>query len=132
MKLDQAVGILTRPELQVQHARRPHTLAVEVFQPGALGGTPCSVVVGIDVGFDWNAGTVMIRTAEPLTRLTPEEVADIRVHVAKGTSMEAYTKFTSLRDRIKALEAAIQAVTEADHCPNDLRSLLTTALEKPK
>lgn len=90
MKLDQAVGILTRPDLLMQHARRPHKLAVQVFDPGRIGGTPCSEVTGIHVGFDWNAGTVLISTAEQLTRLSPEDIEAIRKSVSMSQSWHAY------------------------------------------
>lgn len=90
MKLDQAVDILTRPELVMQHASRPHKLAVQVFDPGRIGGTPCSEVTGIHVGFDWNAGKVLITTKEQLTRLSEEDLAAIRKSVSLGQSWHAY------------------------------------------
>jgi hypothetical protein len=103
MKLDQAVGILTRPELLMQHARRPHKLAVQVYDPGRIGGTPCSEVTGIHVGFDWNAGTVLISTQEPLTRLSAEDVEAIRKSVSLGQSWHAYEAYKVQKAKEDAL-----------------------------
>lgn len=86
----------------MQHSRRPHKVAVEVFEPGRIGGTPCSEVTHIHAGFDWNAGTVLITTAEKLTRLSEEEVADIRKSVSLGQSWHAYQahkRSTELHDK---------------------------------
>lgn len=107
MKLDQAVGILTRPELVMQHARRPHKLAVQIFEPGRIGGTPCSAVTDIHVGFDWNAGTILITCAEQLTRLSPEDVEAIRTSVKMGQSWHAYQGYKEQQAKIKLAEARL-------------------------
>jgi hypothetical protein len=69
-----------------------------------MGGTPCSVVTGIHAGFDWNAGTLLISTAEQLTRLSPEDVEAIRKSVSLGQSWHAYEAYK--------VQVAKQAVIE--------------------
>lgn len=91
----------------MQHSRRPHKLAVEVYEPGRIGGTPCSEVTHIQAGFDWNAGTVMISTAEKLTRLSPEDVEAIRTSVKMGQSWHAYQGYKEQQAKIKLAEARL-------------------------
>lgn len=77
----------------MQHARRPHKLAVQVYDPGRIGGTPCSEVTDIHAGIDWNSGTILISTKEQLTRLSPEDVEAIRTSVSMGQSWHAYEAY---------------------------------------
>lgn len=132
MKLDHAVGILTRPELLTEHARRPIKLAVQVFQPGSLGGTPCSEVIGLHHGFDWNAGTLLIETKEPLTRLSPEDVAAIHKSAAGGQSWHAYEAWKQQEAKLLQLRLALNAIKSVPGCPEAILNLAETALtEKP-
>lgn len=50
------------PEVVVQY-RPPFTTA---------GGTPCVVVTGVSMGFDWDSGKFFVMTEEPLTLVNGE------------------------------------------------------------
>lgn len=52
-----------------------HEVVVTLSQPG-IGGTPNSVVIAVDHGFDWNSGRIMIRTENPV--VTQEHLARIQ------------------------------------------------------
>lgn len=108
MELDLALQILHR--LEVEHSRRPIELAVRVYQPGTLGGTPCVKVIGMTQGIDWDQGTLLIATEQPLTVLTPEDVEAIRKSAAQGQSWHAYQSYKTQNDRIKALEAEVASL----------------------
>jgi len=86
--------------------RRPLEMKIAIFRPGSLGGTPCVGVETVAGGFDWDAGKLMIYPSEPLTALSPEEVADIRKSVAGGQSWHAYQQHKEQQDKIKAAEQA--------------------------
>ncbi|AXH72341.1 MAG: pmgU domain protein [Caudoviricetes sp.] len=65
---------------------------VVVHAPGSLGGTPSVGLSerGIQVGFDWDNGKLLLNPEVPLTRLTPEDVAAIHESVKEGQSWHAY------------------------------------------
>lgn len=69
-----------------------HELRIVVHAPGSLGGTPSVGLSGrgIQVGFDWDNGKLLLTPEVPLTRLTPEDVAAIHESVKKGQSWHAY------------------------------------------
>jgi len=52
-------------------------LMIKVFAPGNLGGIPCVEVAQVAAGFDWNNGQIILTPAEPLTKLTAEQVSAI-------------------------------------------------------
>lgn len=92
------------------HPDRKLDLFVKVFNPGALGGTPCVEVKHIDAGFDWDAGKIMIETHTVLTTLTSEDIAAIRKSVSGGQSWHAYQSYKKQAERIKILEAEIASL----------------------
>jgi hypothetical protein len=108
MKVDFALEELGR----VSTSRSPldWELVVSVFSPGAIGGTPCIAIKNLNVGFDWDAGKVMIETEVPLTALAPEDVAAIRMSAKEGQSWHAYQSYKKQADRIKVLEAELAAL----------------------
>lgn len=69
-----------------------HEVRIVVHAPGSLGGTPSVGLSarGIQVGFDWDNGKLLLNPEFPLTRLTPEDVAAIHESVKKGQSWHAY------------------------------------------
>ncbi len=66
--------------------RRDMDVTIVVHSPGRIGSTPSVEVQSIHAGFDWDSGKVLIFPAQPLTTLTPEQVADITESVRKGQS----------------------------------------------
>lgn len=84
-----------------------HTLHVKIFSPGSVGGSPCVAVTGIHAGFDWNAGKLLIETSQPLTALTPEDVAAIHKSAKEGQSWHAYQTFKKQADAIKDRDTEI-------------------------
>jgi RPA family protein len=95
----------------VQEYRRDQTtLQVEVFRPGSVGGTPRVQIIGMQAGFDWDNGAMLLKPECQLTTLTPEEVAAIHESVRKGQSWHAFQQYKKQSERIKALEAEIAAL----------------------
>lgn len=107
MQLTQALEELMRDSLLRENERRPIKLAVEVFEPGRIGGTPCSEVKYLNPGFDWNAGTLLIVPSEPLTRLSAEDVAAIHASISKGQSWHAYQEFKEQDAKVKLAEGRL-------------------------
>ncbi len=108
MELDLALQHLHR--LEVVNGPHPIELAVRVYQPGSLGGTPCVKVTGMHAGIDWDRAKLLISTEQPLTVLTPEDVEAIRQSAAKGQSWHAYQAYKAQNERIKALEAEVASL----------------------
>ncbi|ENZ7909620.1 hypothetical protein ACG99A_005078 [Escherichia coli] len=98
--------------------RRDIDVTIVVHSPGSIGSTPSVEVQSIQVGFDWDAGQVMIFPAQPLTTLTPEQVADITDSVRKGQSWHAYQEYKKHKEQLEKLsielDAAKQRVAELE------------------
>ncbi|ENG3418059.1 hypothetical protein ABTY08_005545, partial [Escherichia coli] len=98
--------------------RRDMDVTIVVHSPGRIGSTPSVEVQSIQVGFDWDAGQVMIFPAQPLTTLTPEQVADITDSVRKGQSWHAYQEYKKHKEQLEKLsielDAAKQRVAELE------------------
>ncbi|EKF0449711.1 hypothetical protein OX161_003251, partial [Escherichia coli] len=89
-----------------------------VHSPGSIGSTPSVEVQSIHAGFDWDSGKVLIFPAQPLTTLTPEQVADITDSVRKGQSWHAYQEYKKHKEQLEKLsielDAAKQRVAELE------------------
>lgn len=120
MLLTQALEELMRDSLLRENERRPIKLAVEVFEPGRIGGTPCSMVKYLNPGFDWNAGTLLIVPSEPLTRLSTEDVEAIRQSISKGQSWHAYQEFKEQDAKVKLAEARLYWLANEEACVKHL------------
>ncbi|HFL5246145.1 TPA: hypothetical protein ACG36O_004118 [Escherichia coli] len=98
--------------------RRDMDVTIVVHSPGSIGSTPSVEVQSIQAGFDWDAGQVMIFPAQPLTMLTPEQVADITDSVRKGQSWHAYQEYKKHKEQLEKLsielDAAKQRVAELE------------------
>lgn len=88
--------------------RRDPDITILVHSPGSIGPSPSVEVEAIHAGSDWDAGQVMIYPAQPLTTLTPEQVADITTSVRKGQSWHAYEAYKKHKAQLEnaALEHA--------------------------
>lgn len=86
------------------------TVRVLVCRPGGVGPSPTVTVINAQHGFDWDSGRLLLLPAQPLTTLTPEDVAAIHESVRKGSSWHAYEKWKKQAERIKALEQEIAAL----------------------
>lgn len=83
------------------------TVRILVCRPGGVGPSPTVTVINAQHGFDWDSGSLLLRPAQPLTPLTPEDVAAIHESVRKGSSWHAYQKWKQQDARIKELEAEV-------------------------
>lgn len=99
-------------EQVLQHLTRPHVsraqgmkFKVVVHDPGSLGPTPSVEIVSMQAGFDWDNGTMLLKPAQPLTKLTAEQVEAVMDSARKGHSWHAYQAQKRLRDRARDLEA---------------------------
>lgn len=88
--------------------RRDPEITIAIHSPGSIGPSPSVEVEAIHAGFDWDAGQVLIYPAQPLTTLTPEQVADITASVRKGQSWHAYEAYKKHKAQLEnaALEHA--------------------------
>ncbi|EDS2399056.1 hypothetical protein GTT44_004001 [Salmonella enterica] len=100
--------------------RRDMNVTIVVHSPGSIGSTPSVEVQSIHAGFDWDSGKVLIFPAQPLTTLTPEQVADITDSVRKGQSWHAYQEYKKHKEQLEKLsielDAAKQRVAELEAC----------------
>ncbi|EIS2495693.1 hypothetical protein ACKWNG_17685 [Escherichia coli] len=98
--------------------RRDMDVTIVVHSPGSIGSTPSVEVQSIHAGFDWDSGKVLIFPAQPLTTLTPEQVADITDSVRKGQSWHAYQEYKKHKEQLEKLsielDAAKQRVAELE------------------
>lgn len=98
--------------------RRDMDVTIVVHSPGSIGSTPSVEVQSIHAGFDWDSGKVLICPAQPLTTLTPEQVADITDSVRKGQSWHAYQEYKKHKEQLEKLsielDAAKQRVAELE------------------
>ena len=88
--------------------RRDPDITILVHSPGSIGPSPSVEVEAIHAGSYWDAGQVMIYPAQPLTTLTPEQVADITASVRKGQSWHAFEAYKKHKAQLEnaALEHA--------------------------
>ncbi|MGD3056810.1 hypothetical protein ACP81J_23955, partial [Escherichia coli] len=97
---------------------RDMDVTIVVHSPGSIGSTPSVEVQSIHAGFDWDSGKVLIFPAQPLTTLTPEQVADITDSVRKGQSWHAYQEYKKHKEQLEKLsielDAAKQRVAELE------------------
>lgn len=93
MKLSKFFELITAIWANRINQRRDPEVTIIIHSPGSVGVTPSVEVESIEAGFDWNAGQVLIYPAQPLTTLTPDQVADITTSVRKGQSWHAYEAY---------------------------------------
>ena len=125
MQLEEALEQLQ--QAAEQSKGRHLNICIPVFRPGSIGGTPCVMVQGVRLGFDWDHGKVMLITEEQLTTLSPEDVAAIRDSARKGQSWHAYQTYKAMQEKLDAAEAraeglraqldVLQAQLDARHAP---------------
>ncbi len=84
--------------------RNEPEVVVSVFSPGTAGPHPCIPVRDVYMGFDWDSGKLIIHPEQPLTALTPEQVADITDSVRKGQSWHAYQQHKAHRVEVAELK----------------------------
>lgn len=93
MKFSKFTELVARIWSNPTTQRRDPEITIVVHSPGSIGPSPSVEVEAIHAGFDWDAGQVMIYPAQPLTTLTPEQVADITASVRKGQSWHAFEAY---------------------------------------
>ncbi|HAL3689938.1 TPA: hypothetical protein RO995_004469 [Escherichia coli] len=94
--------------------RRDMDVTIVVYSPGRIGSTPSVEVQSIQAGFDWDAGQVMIFPAQPLTTLTPEQVADITDSVRNGQSWHAYQEYKKHKEQLEKLSMELEAAKQRE------------------
>ena len=118
--------------------RRDMDVTIVIHSPGSIGSTPSVEVQSIHAGFDWDSGKVLIFPSQPLTTLTPEQVADITDSVRKGQSWHAYQEYKKHKEQLEKLsielDAAKQRIAELEGNRTALaaeNAILKTALPQP-
>lgn len=93
MKFSKFTELVARIWSNPTTQRRDPEITIFILSPGSIGASPSVEVESIQAGFDWDAGQVLSYPAQPLTTLTPEQVADITTSVSKGQSWHAYEAY---------------------------------------
>lgn len=108
MKFSKFTELVARIWSSPTTQRRDPEITISILSPGSIGASPSVEVESIQAGFDWDAGQVLIYPAQPLTTLTPEQVADITTSVRKGQSWHAYEAYKKYKAQLEnaALEHA--------------------------
>lgn len=110
MKFPKFSELVNRISLSQLTQLRDPEITIFIHSPGSIGATPSVEVESIQAGFDWDAGQVMIYPAQPLTVLTPEQVADITSSVRKGQSWHAFEAYKKHKAEIDDLKTQITAL----------------------
>lgn len=84
-------------------------LRIVVYRPGCIGGTPKVDIERIQLGFDWDAGSVLLFPVTPLSALSQEEKAAILANANSAQTHHAYQQYK----RIKELEAEVASLKTA-------------------
>lgn len=108
VSLEQAVEFLQRA--QAAQGSRDFRLTVRKHNPGGLTAHQTTDVQAMYVGFDWQAGQIILEPARPLTELTAEQVEAIVQSVRDGNSWHAYQRDKRLRDEISELKEELKAL----------------------
>lgn len=122
MKLSKFSELVARIWSNPLTQRRDPEITIIVHSPGSIGASPSVEVESIQAGFDWDAGQVLIYPVQPLTTLTPEQVADITTSVRKGQSWHAFESYK--KHKVQIENAAIEHAKVAGQ-----RDVLLAALE---
>lgn len=104
MMLDELIQKLTA--IRDRQSRTWEVLVVTQDQ-GGVGATPAQRIESVEAGFDWDAGRVLLRPAQPVVALTPEQIADIRTSVRRGGSWHAYQAHKRQAEEIQALRGKV-------------------------
>lgn len=126
MKFSKFTELVVRILSNTTTQRRDPEITIVVHSPGSIGPSPSVEVEAIHAGFDWDAGQVMIYPAQPLTVLTPEQVAEISKSVRKGQSWHAYEAYKKHKSQLE--NAALEHAKVAGQRDKLLKAL-TDALE---
>lgn len=126
MKFSKFSALVDRIWSNTLTQRRDPEITIAIHSPGSIGASPSVEVESIQAGFDWDAGQVLIYPAQPLTTLTPEQVADITTSVRKGQSWHAYQEYKKYKAQLE--NAALEHAKVAGQ-RDALLSALTDALE---
>jgi|GEM_PF-1979442 hypothetical protein len=93
--------------------RREPDVVVSIFSPGTVGAHPSVSVKDLNVGFDWDAGRVVLTTETPLCALTSDQVEDITKSVRAGQSWHAYQREKAHKAEVMALRKQRDGLLEA-------------------
>lgn len=125
MKFSKFSDLVTRIWSNPMTQRRDPAITIIIHSPGSIGATSSVEVESIQVGLDWDAGQVLIYPAQPLTTLTPEQVADITASVLKGQSWHACETYKKYKAQLE--NAAIEHAKVAGLRDDLLEALVSLA-----
>jgi hypothetical protein len=103
-----ALAIIERA--QKVHPGQEWRLTVAINNPGGLSAHQTVEVEAMYSGFDWTAGQIIVRPTQPVSMLTPEQVAAVVESVRKGNSWHAYQRDRKSHARIKELEEELRGL----------------------
>lgn len=106
MKFSKFSELVTRIWSNSLMQSRDPEVTIILHSPGSIGATPSVEIESIQAGFDLDAGQVLIYPTQPLTTLTPEQVADITASVRKGQSWHAFEAYKKHKAQLE--NAAIE------------------------
>lgn len=105
LSLESALEHLLR--IQASQPGRELRIVIKKSNPGGLTAHQTTEIKDIYVGFDWEAGRIVLVPARPLTEVSEEDVRAIYESLRKGSSWHAYERERKLLDKIKTLEAEV-------------------------
>ncbi|QMR54219.1 hypothetical protein [Klebsiella michiganensis] len=123
MKFSKFSELMTRIWSNSLTQRRDPAITIIIHSPGGIGATPSVEVESIQAGFDWDAGQVLICPVQPLTTLTPEQVADITASVRRGQSWHAFEAYKKHKAQLE--NAAIENAKVAGQRDDLLAALVS-------
>lgn len=101
----------------LSHLKDDDELVVSVLNQGKIGPSASVKVTNICSGFDWDNGTVIIYTEQPLTGLSPEDVTAIHKSVREAQSFHTMKLIRHLREKMAdSLQETLD--TLPTECPN--------------
>jgi hypothetical protein len=118
LPIDEALALIERAQKLSPH--RPWRLTVAIANPGGLTAHQTVEVETIHQGFDWTASQLIVKPAQPLSVLTPEQLVELGESARQGQSWHAYQRDKANRAELK----------ERDERISELESKLSEALRQ--
>lgn len=62
------------------------SIEIAIVSQGSIGGMPTVKIRDMAFGIDWDTGKLIIYTEDPVIKLTPEELQDVRKSISQAHS----------------------------------------------
>lgn len=121
MELQKFMTTLDRIVVQNGRGCAKNRVAIAVYRPGSLGGSPVVDVKDVEIvhikdaskGIDWDSSKIILTLEQEVSTLTPDQRDAILENARRENSIEAYQQFKALREKIKHLEKIVELTLPA-------------------